>query len=162
MTSAVSIKNLCKTYRDGFVALKGIDLQIEKGDFFALLGPNGAGKSTVLGIITSLINKTSGSVSVFGHDIDTSFSAAKQHLGVVPQEFNFSIFEPVEEIVTNQAGYYGIPRQRAKQQGIKYLKLLDLWDKRHTEARHISGGMKRRMMIARSMVHEPDIEMNSQ
>ncbi len=157
MTTALSIKNLKKTYKDGFVALKGIDLDVEKGDFFALLGPNGAGKSTAIGIITSLVNKTSGTVKVFGHDTDKDFSAAKRHIGLVPQEFNFSMFEPVEEIVTNQAGYYGISKQEARKQGEKYLKMLQLWDKRRSEARRVSGGMKRRMMIARAMVHEPDM-----
>ena len=157
MTAALSIKNLKKTYKDGFVALKGIDLEVEKGDFFALLGPNGAGKSTAIGIITSLVNKTSGSVKIFGHDTDEDFSAAKRHIGLVPQEFNFSMFEPVEEIVTNQAGYYGMSKQKARKQGEKYLKLLELWGKRRSEARKVSGGMKRRMMIARAMVHEPDM-----
>ncbi len=157
MTAALSITNLKKTYKDGFVALRGIDLEVKQGDFFALLGPNGAGKSTAIGIITSLVNKTSGSVKIFGHDTDKDFSAAKRHIGLVPQEFNFSMFEPIDEIVTNQAGYYGMSKPKARKQSEKYLKMLGLWDKRHSEARLLSGGMKRRMMIARAMVHEPDM-----
>lgn len=155
MTTALSIRNLHKTYKGGFVALKGIDLDVQEGDFFALLGPNGAGKSTTIGIITSLINKTSGEVRIFDKDIDEDISGAKRYLGLVPQEFNFSQFEPVEEIIINQAGYYGIPRGEARDRTERYLKLLDLWDKRRSEARALSGGMKRRMMIARAMVHEP-------
>ena len=155
MTTALSIRNLKKTYKGGFVALKGIDLDVQEGDFFALLGPNGAGKSTTIGIITSLINKTSGKVQIFDKDIDEDISGAKRYLGLVPQEFNFSQFEPVEEIIINQAGYYGIPRREARDRSERYLKLLDLWDKRRSEARALSGGMKRRMMIARAMVHEP-------
>lgn len=155
MTTALSIRNLHKVYKGGFVALKGIDLDVEDGDFFALLGPNGAGKSTMIGIITSLVNKTSGKVQVFDKDMDEDLLGAKQYLGLVPQEFNFNQFEPVEEIIINQAGYYGIPRKQARARTEKYLKLLDLWDKRRSEARMLSGGMKRRMMIARAMVHEP-------
>lgn len=155
MTTALSIRDLEKTYKGGFHALKGIDLDVEQGDFFALLGANGAGKSTTIGIITSLVNKTSGSVKIFGHDIDTDLAAAKQNIGLVPQEFNFNQFEPVEEICINQGGYYGLSRAVARQRAEKYLKQLGLWDKRRTEARNLSGGMKRRLMIARAMVHEP-------
>lgn len=155
MPSALSIRNLHKTYKGGFVALKGVDLDVEDGDFFALLGPNGAGKSTMIGIITSLVNKTSGKVQIFDKDMDEDLLGAKQYLGLVPQEFNFSMFEPVEEIIINQAGYYGIPRKEARIRTEKYLKLLDLWGKRRSEARMLSGGMKRRMMIVRAMVHEP-------
>ncbi len=155
--TALSITQLFKTYSNGFTALKGIDLQVEQGDFFALLGPNGAGKSTTIGIISALINKTSGSIKVFGHDINTAASLAKRHIGLVPQEFNFNIFEPVFEIVTNQAGYYGIPRATASNQAEKLLKQLQLWDKRHDQAQRLSGGMKRRLMIARALVHEPQL-----
>jgi ABC-2 type transport system ATP-binding protein len=155
MAKALSTRNLTKTYRNGPVALKGIDLDVEEGDFFALLGPNGAGKSTAIGIIASLVTKSSGKVSIFGNDIDTDTAAAKSCLGLVPQEFNFNVFEPAVEIVANQAGYYGIERRVAFQRAEKYLKLLDLWDKRHGMARNLSGGMKRRLMIARAMVNEP-------
>lgn len=155
MTTALSIKQLTKVYDNGFQALKGIDLEVKEGDFFALLGPNGAGKSTTIGIICSLVNKSGGSVAVFGHDIDQDFSKAKQSLGVVPQEFNFSNFEKIHQILVNQAGYYGIPRQRAVEQADKYLKALGLWEKRNEQARNLSGGMKRRLMIARALVHEP-------
>lgn len=155
MTNALQIEGLVKTYGDGFEALKGIDLNVGEGDFFALLGPNGAGKSTTLGIVCSLVNKTSGKVSVFGHDIDTDLSAAKMNLGVVPQEFNFNQFEKVFDIVTTQAGYYGIPLPRAKESAERYLRKLGLWDKRDSPARMLSGGMKRRLMIARALVHEP-------
>ena len=154
---ALNINNLHKTYPNGFVALKGVDLEVDEGDFFALLGPNGAGKSTTIGIVTSLINKTSGQVSVFGHDIDTELTKAKTCIGLVPQEFNFNVFEPIEEILINQAGYYGIPRPVARKRAEKYLKQLDLWDKRRHMARELSGGMKRRMMIARALVHEPKL-----
>ncbi|MGV6859885.1 MAG: ABC transporter ATP-binding protein [bacterium] len=157
MSLALSIRDLRKTYKGGFEALKGVDLDVEKGDFFALLGANGAGKSTTIGIITALVNKTAGQVEIYGHDIDRELMQAKQHIGLVPQEFNFNMFEPVAEIVINQAGYYGIPRHQAKQRAEKYLRQLGLWDKRQTEARSLSGGMKRRLMIARAMVHEPDI-----
>lgn len=152
---ALEISGLKKTYKGGVEALKGIDLSVEQGDFFALLGPNGAGKSTTIGIITSLINKTSGTVKVFGHDIDENFSAAKSCLGVVPQEFNFSIFEKVHDIIMNQAGFYGVPHHVAQQRTEKYLRQLDLWEKRHAIARELSGGMKRRLMIARALIHEP-------
>lgn len=155
MTNALQIEGLVKTYGDGFEALKGIDLNVEEGDFFALLGPNGAGKSTTLGIVCSLVNKTSGRVSVFGHDIDTELSAAKMNLGVVPQEFNFNQFEKVFDIVTTQAGYYGIPLPKAQKSAERYLRKLGLWDKRNSPARMLSGGMKRRLMIARALVHEP-------
>lgn len=152
---AVNIRALSKTYGGHFEALKAIDLSVEEGDFFALLGPNGAGKSTTIGIITSLVNKTSGTVEIFGADIDRDFSRAKTYLGVVPQEINFSQFETPIEIITNQAGYYGIPRKQALKQAARYLEQLELWDKRNEISRHLSGGMKRRLMIARALVHEP-------
>lgn len=155
--TALSIKNLCKVYGKHHQALNNINLDVAPGDFFALLGPNGAGKSTTIGIISSLVRKTSGSVEIFGKDIDTEFSAAKQFLGVVPQEFNFSMFEKVEDIVLQQAGYYGLPRSQAKIQAEKYLKKLSLWDKRNTPARMLSGGMKRRLMIVRALIHEPKL-----
>lgn len=154
---ALSITNLHKTYPNGFVALKGVNLNVEEGDFFALLGANGAGKSTTIGIISSLINMTSGQVNVFGHDVLTDTSRAKACIGLVPQEFNFNVFEPLEEILINQAGYYGIPRHVAKQRAEKYLKQLRLWDKRKEMARELSGGMKRRLMIARALVHQPKL-----
>jgi len=157
MTSALSINQLKKVYANDFEALKGIDLNVEQGDFFALLGPNGAGKSTTIGIICSLINKSSGSVEVFGKNIDSDLSAAKSYIGLVPQEFNFNVFEPVEEIVINQAGYYGIERIEASKRTEKLLKQLGLWDKRRDMARNLSGGMKRRLMIARALVHEPQL-----
>ncbi|MEN0039672.1 MAG: ABC transporter ATP-binding protein [Cellvibrio sp.] len=157
MTPALSLRNLRKVYNEKFEALKGISLDVMPGDFFAVLGPNGAGKSTTIGIISSLVRKTSGTVEVFGKNIDTDFSAAKKFLGVVPQEFNFSMFEKVEDIVLQQAGYYGLPRKQAEVQTEKYLKQLSLWDKRHTPARMLSGGMKRRLMIARALVHEPQL-----
>jgi ABC-2 type transport system ATP-binding protein len=152
---ALSIKNLTKTYRNGVQALKGIDLEVAEGDFFALLGPNGAGKTTTIGIVTSLVNKTSGTVSVFGNDIDNDISLAKSCIGVVPQEINFNQFESAETILINQAGYYGLPRHIARQRTETYLKQLQLWDKRKAIARTLSGGMKRRLMIARALVHEP-------
>ncbi|MDH5217002.1 MAG: ABC transporter ATP-binding protein [Gammaproteobacteria bacterium] len=155
MTSALSIKNLTKRYKNGFVALKGIDLEVQQGDFFALLGPNGAGKSTTIGIISSLVNKSDGEVKIFGHDLDNELTTAKSFIGLVPQEFNFNVFEPVEEIVVNQAGYYGIPRKQAYERAEALLKELDLWDKRREVARNLSGGMKRRLMIARALVHDP-------
>lgn len=155
MTSALSIRNLRKTYANGFEALKGIDLDVSQGDFFALLGPNGAGKSTAIGIITSLINKTSGTVEIFGNDIDIDIAKAKSFLGLVPQEFNFNVWEPVQEIIWNQAGYYGIKRKVAEERAERYLKQLGLWDKRREQAVSLSGGMKRRLMIARALVHEP-------
>jgi ABC-2 type transport system ATP-binding protein len=155
MTNALQIEGLVKTYDDGMRALKGVDLNVEEGDFFALLGPNGAGKSTVLGIVCSLVNKTSGRVQVFGNDIDTDISAAKLNLGVVPQEVNFNQFEKVFDIVTTQAGYYGIPLKKARLSAERYLRKLGLWHKRDSPARSLSGGMKRRLMIARALVHEP-------
>ncbi len=157
MTPALSIRNLRKVYNEKLEALKDISLDVMPGDFFAVLGPNGAGKSTTIGIISSLVRKTAGTVSVFGHDIDTHFSQAKKNLGVVPQEFNFSMFEKVEDIVIQQAGYYGLTRAQAIVQTEKYLKKLSLWDKRQTPARMLSGGMKRRLMIARALVHEPKL-----
>ncbi len=153
--NALSIKNLEKTYDNGVHALKGVDLQVAEGDFFALLGPNGAGKSTVIGIIASLINKSSGEVAVFGHPIDREPAAARMQIGLVPQEFNFNIFEPIEEILVNQAGYYGIDRDLARARAETFLKQLDLWEKRRTMAKELSGGMKRRLMIARALMHEP-------
>ncbi len=157
MTLALEIKDLHKTYRNGVKALCGVHLEVKQGDFFALLGPNGAGKSTTIGIISSLVNKTSGTLKVFGHDIDTDLETAKSFIGLVPQEFNFNQFEPAVEIVVNQAGFYGIPRKLAYQRAEQYLKQLGLWDKRHAMARELSGGMKRRLMIARALVHEPRI-----
>lgn len=155
MQTALSIKNLSKVYKNGVTALQGIDLEVAQGDFFALLGPNGAGKSTTIGIISSLVNKSAGTVKIFGHDLDTDLAAAKACIGLVPQEFNFSMFEPVVEILVNQAGYYGIPRALAFERAEHYLNQLGLWDKRRDQARELSGGMKRRLMIARALVHEP-------
>lgn len=155
MSSALSIRQLTKTYGNGFQALKGIDLDVAEGDFFALLGPNGAGKSTTIGILSTLVNKTSGSVNVFGHDLDKDPYGLKRCLGVVPQEFNFNQFEKVFDIVVTQAGYYGIPMSVAKGRAEKYLTQLGLWDKRNSASRELSGGMKRRLMIARALVHEP-------
>ena len=156
-THALSIKNLKKTYRNGTQALCGVDLDVQEGDFFALLGPNGAGKSTCIGIICSLVNKTSGSAQVFGHDIDTDSAMARSLIGLVPQEYNFNIFEPVGEILINQAGFYGIGRHEATQRAEKYLRKLELWDKRFQMAKELSGGMKRRLMIARALIHEPKL-----
>lgn len=153
--NALSISNLQKTYKNGVQALSGIDLEVKAGDFFALLGPNGAGKTTAIGIITSLVNKSSGKVSVFGHDIDSELEQAKSCIGLVPQEINFNQFETCWNIVINQAGFYGIPRKLAKVRAEKYLKELQLWDKRDQISRSLSGGMKRRLMIARALVHEP-------
>lgn len=155
MTSALSITGLHKTYRGGLQALKGVDLEVQQGDFFALLGPNGAGKSTTIGIICTLVRKTAGKVCVFDYDIDTQIEQAKSCIGLVPQEFNFNQFEPVIEIVVNQAGYYGIDRKTAYVRAEKYLRQLNLWDRRKDMARELSGGMKRRLMIARALVHEP-------
>lgn len=157
MNPALSIRNLRKVYNEKFEALKGISLDVMPGDFFAVLGPNGAGKSTTIGIISSLVRKTAGTVEVFGKNIDTDFSAAKKYLGVVPQEFNFSMFEKVQDIVLQQAGYYGMSRTQALEQTERYLKQLSLWDKRDTPARMLSGGMKRRLMIARALVHGPQL-----
>ncbi|MGB4834188.1 MAG: ABC transporter ATP-binding protein [Candidatus Moraniibacteriota bacterium] len=155
MASALSIENLKKTYGSGVVALKGVSLDVAEGDFFALLGPNGAGKTTLIGIVSGLVNKDAGQVRIGGLSIDDEPAKAKQHVGVVPQEFNFGIFEKVEDIIVDQAGYYGIPRKRALIAAEKYLKQLGLWEKRHEQARALSGGMKRRLMIARGLVHEP-------
>jgi ABC-2 type transport system ATP-binding protein len=154
---ALSVHALTKTYKNGVQALKGIDLTVERGDFFALLGPNGAGKTTLIGITTSLVTKSSGTVEVFGHDIDRELEAAKSCIGVVPQELNFNMFETPLTIVVNQAGFYGIDRRIARQRAEKYLKQLQLWEKRDSMARGLSGGMKRRLMIARALMHEPQL-----
>jgi ABC-2 type transport system ATP-binding protein len=156
---ALVIKQLRKVYANGLEALKSIDLTVEEGDFFALLGPNGAGKTTAIGIITSLINKTSGQVSVFGRDLDRHRDAAKARIGVVPQEINVNVFETCSTILINQAGYYGVRRRLAKARAEKYLRALYLWDRRDDIARTLSGGMKRRLMIARALVHEPRLLM---
>ena len=155
--SALTINNLTKTYDNGVQALKGVSFTVEKGEFFALLGPNGAGKSTTIGIISSLVNKTGGEVSIFGHDLDRQRALAKKLVGLVPQEFNFNQFEKVEDILVTQAGYYGIPVKQAMPQVEFYLKRLGLWDKRHMQSRTLSGGMKRRLMIARALVHDPEL-----
>jgi ABC-2 type transport system ATP-binding protein len=157
MPPALEITGLEKTYATGLQALKGIDLKVEEGDFFALLGPNGAGKSTTIGVICSLVNKTAGTVRVKGIDIDENFPLAKRHLGVVPQEFNFNVFESVEDILIHQAGYYGIPLKTALKRINIYLEKLGLSEKRFTRARMLSGGMKRRLMIARALIHEPSV-----
>jgi ABC-2 type transport system ATP-binding protein len=154
---ALSFRQLTKTYKNGVQALKGIDLDVEEGDFFALLGPNGAGKTTAIGIVTSLVNKTSGKVEVFGHDIDKELEVAKSCIGLVPQEINFNQFETVSTILTNSAGFYGIPRNIARERIDKYLETLQLADKRNAVSRSLSGGMKRRLMIARALVHEPKL-----
>jgi ABC-2 type transport system ATP-binding protein len=153
--NALTLRRLVKTYKNGVQALKGIDLDVAEGEFFALLGPNGAGKSTTIGIVTSLINKTSGTVEVFGHDIDRELEIAKACIGVVPQEINFNVFETVSAILLNQAGFYGIKRAVARDRLEKYLNQLQLWEKRNSIARTLSGGMKRRLMIARALLHEP-------
>ena len=155
MTSALTIRQLTKTYGNGFHALKGIDLEVAEGDFFALLGPNGAGKSTTIGILSTLVNKTGGTVEVFGHDLDRDPSGLKRCLGVVPQEFNFNQFEKAFDILVAQAGYYGIPARLAGERAEKYLTELGLWDKRNVPSRMLSGGMKRRLMIARALIHQP-------
>jgi len=155
MIPALSVRDLKKTYKGGHEALKGISLDVAEGDFFALLGPNGAGKTTLIGIVASLVNKSEGSASIFGHDLDTDPAGAKACLGLVPQEFNFNMFEPVIEVVANQAGFYGIERREAFERAEKYLRHLDLWEKRRVMARNLSGGMKRRLMIARALVHQP-------
>ncbi|WP_028772069.1 ABC transporter ATP-binding protein [Shewanella waksmanii] len=154
---ALVIEDLKKTYKGGVEAVKGISLNVAAGDFFALLGPNGAGKSTTIGVISSLVQKTAGSVKVFEHDIDSQLELAKLSIGLVPQEFNFNQFEKVIQIVVNQAGYYGVSREVAMQRAQKYLTQLDLWDKRDSPARALSGGMKRRLMIARALMHEPKL-----
>ena len=157
MTDALVIQDLRKVYASGVEALRGIDLTVEEGDFYALLGPNGAGKSTTIGIVTSLVNKTSGKVKIFGYDLDTEMVRAKQQIGLVPQEFNFNPFETVQQIVVNQAGYYGVSRKEAMKRSEKYLKQSNLWEKRNERARMLSGGMKRRLMIARALMHEPKL-----
>lgn len=154
---ALEINNLQKTYKNGTQALKGVDLKVNEGDFFALLGSNGAGKSTTIGIVSGLVNKTSGNIKIFGFDYDTHQTQAKSCIGLVPQEFNFNQFELVLEILVNQAGYYGIPRKLAYQRAETYLKQLELWDKRNVMARELSGGMKRRLMIARALIHQPKL-----
>lgn len=155
MTEALSIRGLKKVYHNGLEALKGIDLDVKEGDFFALLGPNGAGKSTTIGVVSSLVVKSAGTVRIFGQDIDEDFSIAKRDIGIVPQEFNFNQFEKVFDIVVNQGGYYGLPRKLVVERAEKYLKKLGLWDKRSMPSRSLSGGMKRRLLIARALVHEP-------
>ncbi len=154
---ALDINKLSKTYSNGFNALKSIDLQVNQGDFFALLGPNGAGKSTCIGIVSSLVNKTAGQVSIFGHNLETELIEAKSKIGIVPQEFNFNVFEPVQEIIANQGGYYGVEPSKIKKRREQYLKQLGLWDKRHLQAKELSGGMKRRLMIARALIHRPQL-----
>lgn len=154
---AISIKNLTKTYSNGVQALKGIDFSVDAGDFYALLGPNGAGKTTAIGIVSSLVNKTAGEVKIFGHDIDTDLAAAKARIGLVPQEINLNLFDTVLNTVVNSAGYYGINRKLAMQRADKYLNELRLWDRRHDISRTLSGGMKRRLMIARALMHEPTL-----
>ncbi len=156
-TVALELKNVSKTYSTGVVALKGINLEVKQGDFFALLGPNGAGKSTTIGIVATLTQATAGTVKIFGYDIEKQSTLAKLHLGVVPQEFNFNIFETVLDVVTNQAGFYGIPRKTAQKNAEYYLHQLGLWEKRFDIGRTLSGGMKRRLMIARSLVHHPKL-----
>lgn len=155
--NALSIKNLTKIYPNGQHALKGIDIEVAQGDFFALLGANGAGKSTTIHIITSLTTKSSGQVAVFGYDIDRQYADAKACIGIVPQEFNFNIFENCIDILVNAGGYYGLPRKLSRIRAEKYLKKLDLWDKRNSTARELSGGMKRRLMIARALIHQPKL-----
>ena len=157
MTKALTIQNLTKVYNNGFQALKGIDLEVEEGDFFALLGPNGAGKSTTIGILSSLVNKTSGTIKVFGHDYDTDLFNLKRQLGVVPQEFNFNQFEKCFDVIITQAGYYGVPAKVAKERAEYYFKKLGLWDKKDVTVRMLSGGMKRRLMIIRALIHEPKL-----
>lgn len=155
--TALSLSDINKTYDDGTIALRDIHLSVGRGEFFGLLGPNGAGKSTLIGIVSSLVRKSTGQVRVFGHDLDRDPWGAKCNLGLVPQEFNFNNFETVEQILLNQAGYYGVPRRQARGRAEKYLKALGLWDKRTTVSRNLSGGMKRRLMIARALVHEPGL-----
>ena len=152
---AISVSNVHKTYENGVQALTGVSLEVGEGDFFALLGPNGAGKTTLIGILTSLVNKTKGEARVFGADIDQSRSLAKTYIGLVPQEFNFNIFEKVLDIVTTQAGYYGIPLKKATADAEPILKDLGLWEKRNDVSQTLSGGMKRRLMIARALIHHP-------
>lgn len=154
---ALSVQNLKKVYANGLVALKGIDLTVKQGDFFALLGPNGAGKSTTIGILCSLVNKTDGNVSVFGHDLDTQLETVKSCIGVMPQEINFNPFEKISQVIINQAGYYGIPRRIACKRAELYLKKLGIWEKRNSIGLRLSGGMKRRLMIARALINEPKL-----
>ncbi len=156
-SKALAVVDLHKTYANGSVALSGVSLEVESGEFFALLGPNGAGKSTLIGIVSSLINKTRGKVFVYGYDMNIDSEAAKACIGIVPQEFNFNLWEQVIDIVVNQAGYYGLPRRLALDRAEKYLRQLGLWEKRHERSRELSGGMKRRLMIARALVHEPKL-----
>lgn len=155
MATAVQLSDLQKTYANGVQALRGVTLSIAEGEFFALLGPNGAGKSTAIGILSSLVRKTGGQVQVFGDDLERTPGRVKRHIGLVPQEFNFNQFEPVQEILLNQAGFYGVPRPEARVRSQSLLKQLDLWGKRDSQARELSGGMKRRLMIARALVHQP-------
>ena len=155
MAVAISIKNLTKTYANGCEALKGVSLRINQGDFFALLGPNGAGKSTTIGILSTLVKRSSGTVEIFGRNVDTHVYETKYDLGLVPQEFNFNQFEKVQDVVITQAGYYGLPKKTALERSEKYLRKLGLWDKRNERSRSLSGGMKRRLMIARALAHEP-------
>ena len=157
MPAALEISSLQKTYANGFEALKGIDLKVEEGDFYALLGPNGAGKSTTIGIVSSLVSKSGGKVRICGIDIDEDFSLAKKQIGIVPQEFNFNVFENVEDVLIHQAGYYGIPIGLARERAVYYLEKLGIADKQHVQMRMLSGGMKRRLMIARALVHEPRV-----
>ena len=154
---ALEINRLEKTYKNGFQALKGIDLEVDEGDFFALLGPNGAGKSTTIGITTSLVTKTAGQVKIFGLDCETHSTEVKARLGIVPQEVNFSLFETCQNILLNQAGYYGIGRKTAHARAEKYLRQLGMWDRRDSISRNLSGGLKRRLMIARALIHEPEL-----
>jgi len=155
--AALSVNGLRKTYSDGTEAISGIDLEVRDGEFFGLLGPNGAGKSTTIGVVTSLVNKTAGTVTCFGIDLDQDPAGVKRRIGLVPQEFNFNQFEPPLQIVMQQAGYYGMPRDEARRQSEKYLRKMGLWEKRSSSARMLSGGMKRRLMIARALVHEPSL-----
>ncbi len=157
MNYALELSQLTKTYTNNIKALRGIDLNVEAGDFYAMLGPNGAGKSTIIGIISSLVNKTAGIVRVFGFDIDTDSVNAKRELGLVPQEFNFNPFETITQIVVNQAGYYGVTQHEALERAKEYLTRLELWNKRNERARMLSGGMKRRLMIARALMHKPKL-----
>ncbi len=157
MANAIEVKNLRKVYDTGTEALKGVNLSVEEGDFFALLGPNGAGKTTIIGILAGLVSKTTGDAKIFGHDVETDASRAKTYIGLVPQEFNFNIFEKVKDIVTTQAGYYGIPRAQALKDAEPILKDLGLWEKRDEASQKLSGGMKRRLMIARALIHKPKL-----
>jgi ABC-2 type transport system ATP-binding protein len=155
--NAISIQNLTKTYATGTQALKGVDLEVKEGDFFGLLGANGAGKTTIIGIMTSLVVKSGGKVQIFGFDLDTQLNKAKRQVGVVPQEFNFNIWEKVLDIVVAQGGYFGVPRKVAVGRAEEILKALELWNKKDEQARNLSGGMKRRLMIARALIHHPKL-----